>query len=65
MGWLTEIALCVGGLFALVLGFWKWGKTDAEKERSEKIAEELKHDSEIISKPFTDKPFGRMRRRKD
>lgn len=40
------------------------GKSEANKEHAEKIAEERNEDAKIDSQPFTDRPLGRMRRKK-
>lgn len=43
----------------------QWGSSKTKKEQAEKTAEERNEDAKISSKPFVNKPFSRMRRKKD
>lgn len=59
-GTLTKVFLFIASLFSAK----QWGKSKAQKEVAEQIAEERNEDAEISSKPFVSRPFGRMRRKK-
>jgi len=44
-----------------VMGWVKYAKNSVKLETSEQVNREREHDAEILSKPFVDRPCGRMR----
>jgi len=58
------LAIGIFIIIAALYGYKRWGASGEKKKAAEKEAKELKDDAKIASKPYIDKPFGRMRGKK-
>ena len=64
MIWVTVIVVSTVILAALLYGYKKWGASDEKRKQAKREAKDLEKDIEIASKPYVDKPFSGMRRKK-
>lgn len=66
---MNTLLLTIAGFFISGLALFKWGASTADKKTAEKgvadAKKQNKKQNDIYSKPFVDKPFGRLRREKD
>ena len=64
MTWLSSLLAKVFAMVAGIFSLRQWGKSAANKEQAEKIAEEKVEDAKIASGGFIDRPADVMRRKK-
>jgi hypothetical protein len=64
MIWVTTLIMCAVIVVSALYGYKKWGASDEKKKQAKRIVKDMEKDAEIASKPYTDKPFSRMRRKK-
>ena len=66
---MKTLLLSIVGFFISGLALFKWGASTADKKTAQKGVDDAKKQNQkqndIYSKPFVDKPFGRMRREKN
>lgn len=65
---MKTLLLTIVGFFISGLALFKWGASTADKKTAEKgetdALKQSQKQNDIYSKPFVDKPFGRLRREK-
>ena len=64
MIWIASILIVMVIFVAALSGYKKWGASDEKRKQAKREAKDLEKDIEIACKPYVDRPFSRMRRKK-